>query len=345
MDPPAREKTSGLVRLQCCVRERETMLFSVVIPVYNAEKYLEECLDSLLQQSYSNWEAIIVDDGSKDISGAIADSYNAKDARFKIIHKENAGQMKARMDGIRAASGDVIMFLDSDDWWAADCLEKLAEIFENDAIDMVFFSAHVVDTQGKYLRLISRIAQQSVEIDKKSIYESVLSSHALNALWSKAFRKSLFDMEALNKVVEMGARLAEDKLMLLPLITKAETVYYLDEVLYFYRHYAESISHKRHVSGIPAMIAKPVFAEVYRYMRSWNMDEKVYRRRLEIYYLRNLMDCYYAVRRSCTTKEEMKQFHQYPWKAELKNRFAKYLLGVGLTPKEKLKLLLMRISL
>ena len=91
------------------------MFFSVVIPVYNVEKYLRDCVDSVLSQSFEDFELILVDDGSKDSSGAICDEYAAKDERVKVIHKENGGQSTARNAGIDAASGEFAVFLDSDD--------------------------------------------------------------------------------------------------------------------------------------------------------------------------------------------------------------------------------------
>ena len=91
------------------------MVFSVVVPVYNVEKYLRECVDSILAQSFEDFELILVDDGSKDSSGAICDEYAQQDARVKVIHKENGGQSTARNLGIEAAKGEFAIFLDSDD--------------------------------------------------------------------------------------------------------------------------------------------------------------------------------------------------------------------------------------
>lgn len=320
------------------------MLFSIIIPVYNSERYLEECLDSVLRQSYERWQAIIIDDGSDDGSFAIAEAYRAKDARFRVIHKENEGQIEARLDGIRAAEGEVIMFLDSDDWWEPGCLEKIAAIFEADSIDAVFFPAHVVNNQGVLLNTVGCAAAESGEIDKKYIYESVLSSHGLNSLCLKAFRKSLFDLEVLNGAAEKRVRFAEDKLMLLPLITNAKKIYYLKDALYAYRRHEESVSHKCLASNIQEMLAKPVFAEVYRYMPLWEMANERNKQKLELYYIRNLISCYYRVWRSCSGDEERKLFRQYPWKSELRNRLGLYLKNSELTIKEKIRLMVIRMT-
>ena len=94
------------------------MFFSVVVPVYNVEKYLKECIDSILNQTFTDFELILVDDGSTDLSGNICDAYAAKDSRVKVIHKENGGQSTARNAGVDTASGQYVIFIDSDDMFS-----------------------------------------------------------------------------------------------------------------------------------------------------------------------------------------------------------------------------------
>ena len=95
------------------------MFFSVIVPVYNVEKYLGQCIDSILSQTFEDFELILVDDGSRDGSGGICDSYAAKDSRVKVIHKENGGQSTARNAGVKMAAGEYAVFLDSDDFFAS----------------------------------------------------------------------------------------------------------------------------------------------------------------------------------------------------------------------------------
>ena len=104
---------------------------SIIIPVYNVEPYLRECLDSVLSQTFTNWECILVDDGSKDSSGTICDEYAELDNRFKSIHQTNQGQASARNLALNNASGDYIMFLDSDDYWISQSmLTELLKLFK-----------------------------------------------------------------------------------------------------------------------------------------------------------------------------------------------------------------------
>ena len=116
-------------------------LISVVIPVYNVENYLRECLDSVLNQTYSFFEVIIVDDGSTDSCGSICDSYMVKDARIKVLHQQNRGLGHARNVGMNEATGKYIIFLDSDDYWRLNTLEKLLYEAETHDLQVVVFSA------------------------------------------------------------------------------------------------------------------------------------------------------------------------------------------------------------
>lgn len=112
--------------------------FSIIIPVYNVEKYLDVCVESVLCQSFSDFEVLLIDDGSTDTSGVICDTWAAKDTRIRVIHQENQGLSGARNTGIREASGDYLMFLDSDDWWATPkVLEKIALRINQTDVDVL----------------------------------------------------------------------------------------------------------------------------------------------------------------------------------------------------------------
>lgn len=114
------------------------MLFSLIIPVYNVEKYLNYCLDSVLSQTFVDWEAICVDDGSTDKSAAILAEYAAKDARIKVIRQKNSGTATARNTGLKNAVGDYILFLDSDDWLETNALQILFDSLNGE--DILCFS-------------------------------------------------------------------------------------------------------------------------------------------------------------------------------------------------------------
>lgn len=112
----------------------EVPKISIIVPVYNVEKYLARCIDSILEQTFSDFECLLIDDGSPDCSGALCDEYAHKDNRIHVIHQKNAGVSAARNRGLDAARGEWICFVDSDDWCAKDMLSLLyGAAFENDA--------------------------------------------------------------------------------------------------------------------------------------------------------------------------------------------------------------------
>ena len=116
---------------------------SVVIPVYNVEKYLRECVDSVLIQSYTDLEIILVDDGATDSSGKICDEYVATDKRVKVIHKENGGLSSARNIGLDSSTGQYVYFLDSDDYIEPNTIKVLINTIRESEADFVFFDGHI----------------------------------------------------------------------------------------------------------------------------------------------------------------------------------------------------------
>lgn len=128
------------------------MLISIIIPVYNAEKYICECLDSILSQSFTDFELLLIDDGSKDRSGEICDEYAMKDSRVRVFHKENGGASAARNMGLDNANGEWVSFVDSDDFVEPSYLETLSKI--QDKADITFFPIKKISVNGDALELI-----------------------------------------------------------------------------------------------------------------------------------------------------------------------------------------------
>ena len=129
------------------------MRFSIIVPVYKAERYLSQCVESVLKQDFNDFELILVDDGSPDKSPGICDSYAEKDSRVLVIHKPNGGASDARNVGIKAAKGDYLMFIDSDDYWDdTSVLRKISSIFDETESDLVQFG------QRRYFSVDDRMA-------------------------------------------------------------------------------------------------------------------------------------------------------------------------------------------
>lgn len=124
-------------------------LISIIVPVYMAEKYLNRCIESILCQTYKNFELILVDDGSPDTSGDLCDYWAGQDSRVKVIHKENGGASSARNCGLKIAKGKYIAFVDSDDWLEPNMYEQLYKLLEENKAQMAICGMRVVDGKKK----------------------------------------------------------------------------------------------------------------------------------------------------------------------------------------------------
>ena len=151
-----------------------TPTISVIVPVYNTEKYLRRCIDSVLAQTYADFELLLIDDGSKDKSGEICDEYAQKDARVRVFHKENGGVVQARRIGVEQSHGEYIYFLDSDDTILPDALELMCNYMTNGVDVVVFDSKHNGDCS-------------SVE------YAKLLLNYKDWAVWGKLYKRIHFD--------------------------------------------------------------------------------------------------------------------------------------------------------
>lgn len=152
----------------------ESNVVSVIVPVYNAEKYIKECVQSVLSQTYKDWELILVDDGSTDCSGTFCDQFAQVDSRISVIHQENAGVSRARAKGVFSSTGNFVYFLDADDTIENDTLEYMVALF-NDDIDLV-----VTDYKKNFI----------LEWEK---YAEILLGHGLWYACMKLYRRRLFD--------------------------------------------------------------------------------------------------------------------------------------------------------
>ncbi len=148
------------------------MRFSIIIPVYNVERYLRDCLDSVLGQTFSDWEAVCVNDGSTDGSAAILEEYSKKDNRFSVITQPNAGLSAARNTGINAAKGDYILFLDSDDWIDLNALEVLSKNLDGE--DMLCFSGRRFIEETNLYNSADVLAEKSYETGMDYYNENAL---------------------------------------------------------------------------------------------------------------------------------------------------------------------------
>ena len=246
------------------------MKFSIVIPVYNVEEYLDECIESVLSQTYLSFEIILVDDGSTDCSGQICDHYSKQyPDRVKVIHNENQGPLMARFCGMKHASGDILWCVDSDDKIRPDALEVLKAEFEKTACDLVLFSASQQDDFKKsYFEYPFADGQCFSSEGKKTLYETMIVSSKLNSLCYKALKRSVAEAIPEN-YTQFGIKNAEDLLYSMALLTDAKKVVYINQNLYYYRSRPGSVVHTYNPQK-PQSIKK-VHMEMEKYIDAWGM--------------------------------------------------------------------------
>lgn len=245
--------------------------FSVIVPVYNVEKYLIYCLESVLHQTFTDYEILLVDDGSQDNSGQICDNYAARYPNFiHVKHKTNQGQISARISGLQLAKGKYVCFLDSDDCLVDNALSSLHEIIETTHSDIVLFRWNRIDENGKELNITTpELFHQSGTIDKDKVFEKILSTSGLNSFCTKCCRYSLFDVKE-DYSQYYQTRNGEDLIQSLPVLFRASTFYYLNEPLYQYRVNTTSISNVYRKGRYRTLnVVRPL---LYRYIVKMGLD-------------------------------------------------------------------------
>lgn len=222
------------------------MLFSVIVPIYNVEKYIRRCIDSVLAQSFADFELILVDDGSPDKCPEICDGYAAKDARVKVIHKKNGGLVSARQAGITVSQGEYIFNLDGDDALTEDALQAAYEIIRDKSADIVSFSYKRYEGErvGATVDDIVKEGFYGKEDIEKHVFPLLLSSksmtHAFYFLWGRAIRRSLIyeNQLAVNTAIAVG----EDVSCIVPCFLQAQSAYFSRKAVYLYTIRDDSLS-------------------------------------------------------------------------------------------------------
>lgn len=224
------------------------MLFSVIVPIYNVGDYLRQCIDSVLAQTYGDFELILVDDGSPDNSPAICDEYAKKDARIRVIHKANGGLVSARIAGAKEAQGDYICCLDGDDWLHSKLLENLEKVILETEADVVCFgSFKAYENKEVVCKFPFRPGYYTKQDMENTFYRCLIqnenASYFSASIWNKAFKRSLYIDEQLS--VDPKIKIGEDSACTLPLVYKANSMYVLEDCLYYYRQNAASMTKNR----------------------------------------------------------------------------------------------------
>ncbi len=215
-----------------------TPLISVIVPLYNVQKYIRQCVESILVQSYENFELVLVDDGSTDESGKIIDEYTQKDQRVKVFHKPNGGISDARNFGLEHTNGEYITFVDSDDFVGKDYLKKLVELLFEYSADISIVSSMTVAEDG-YIKPFDDSEKSGCDNTMDAIKNMCIRKHYGLSPWAKLYKKSLFD-----GVKYPVGRIHEDLLTTPYIFARAEKIAYSESIQLYYRVHNESIMHR-----------------------------------------------------------------------------------------------------
>lgn len=243
----------------------EGALISVIVPAYNVEAYLAQCLDSLLAQTYRNLEIIVVDDGSTDGTGALADDYAVADDRVRVIHQRNGGLSAARNAALNVMTGSLVMMVDSDDYVAPNCVATLLHTLESTESDIAMGQWHtfsgqppVAVTAGKG-RITTFTGEEAID---DVFYQRTLT----NSAWGRLIRASL-----LGNVRFPEGMLYEDMAIIYRLLQPAQRVAHTTAVIYYYRQRPDSIlghftPKRAHVLDILTSLESQVAAEAPQHL-------------------------------------------------------------------------------
>lgn len=214
-----------------------TPLISVIIPIYKVENYLEKCVESIISQTYTNLEIILVDDGSPDKCPILCDEYAKKDERVIVIHKQNGGLASARNAGLDIASGKLISFIDSDDWIENETYEKVVCLYKETSAEIIMFD--IIKTDGT---LFFDRYNLTKRFDTIVNAEEVVKDILLDKIGSEAV-KAVYDIACWSNVRFPYGRLYEDIPTTYRAFVNARKVAFIDEALYKYRVNDKSISY------------------------------------------------------------------------------------------------------
>ena len=244
-------------------------MISIIVPVYNVEKYLRRCIDSILCQTYQDLEIILVDDGSMDKCGEICDEYRMMDQRIIVLHQKNAGQSAARNAGLDIASGEFIGFVDSDDWIEPEMYEKLFQMMQDEDCDLVECGVNLVSqTYTDPYILEKSIVLSGHEALKKHLIEADQERYMPRvAVWSKLFHRNFWE----TKRFPIG-KIHEEYLLTSMALNEAKRVGLLREGLYNYNiSNISSTTHSRF--GKRDLVLEEVYAERLDYLRANSTSE------------------------------------------------------------------------
>ena len=254
---------------------------SIIVPVYNAERTIGRCIDSILNQEYCDFELLLVDDGSTDNSGAICDAYAAKDSRVQVFHKENTGVSASRNLALNRAKGTYLQFLDSDDWITSDATSSLVRAMESTPCDMVI---------SDFYRVVGERVSQKGDIDDDGMMtRENFAAHMMKnpadfyygVLWNKLYRRSIVEAHHLRMNPEISW--CEDFMFNLEYIRYAETFRAIQIPIYYYVKTKGSLASQNLSISQTVKMKRMVFEYYQRFFKTVLDEDEYEKSRLKVY--------------------------------------------------------------
>lgn len=257
------------------------MKFSVIVPVYRVEKYIRQCIESVLNQTYKDFELILVDDGSPDNCPRICDEYALKDERVVVVHKVNGGVSSARNAGLAVSKGEYFLFVDGDDLLSEDYCKKFAEVAEQFSPEIIICGFETFDEKEKTANSVKEKEgfYTREKIEREIFYkliESYEGEYFAPSVWAKAFKREKFSeyFSCIDEKIKIG----EDQAIVKPCVFSANTIYVLNENIYFYRKTENSATNAKNTFD---MIGAKLIAKHFEKnidLSLFDFQEQVYRR-------------------------------------------------------------------
>lgn len=279
------------------------ILFSIVVPVYNAKMFLPRCVESVVNQTYSRWELLLVDDGSVDESGEMCDKYAQNDLRIRSLHKENGGQLSAREFGVRHAGGQYILFLDADDTFKLNALEIVYRLTRKNPCDCLVFDFEIFHSDDQPLLLADTHYSAEVVSNKADFYKRIFCAINSYSMCRKAVKATVFDGRDHSAFYRL--RLAEDLIQSIEVISNSRQVLFTDAALYNYRVNPQSVTHTATAKKFN------IDFSAYEYLHAFLVKENVFSKtefaEYRGFYIRVLMELVWSIASSEISYAEKKR--------------------------------------
>lgn len=295
---------------------------SLIIPIYNAEKYLHQCLNSAIQQTYQNMEFICVNDGSTDSSGQILSAFAKKDSRIKMIHKENQGESYARNTGLLACTGEYIGFLDCDDWIEPNMYWDLVQAMEKNKTDLVA-SSWIKEYENKHEIMKNKEEVSNFIFGREELLLYVYNRDAYQGfayIWDKLFRREvLYDENGRFFLFDESLQLGADVIYLAQVCLNTKKACYIDSAYYHYRQRKDSGSHaidlRRRLDWVKS------YQKVIDLFEKKNIDNKIliFAKRFLAYHSSNTAEIAYAQKNQIILRKCIKIMKKYQQEYENTN--------------------------